>query len=220
MKNFIIVFFFLLLFNGCSSTKLLNFEGVAYTLNDVELKVNVKTNAQKFPSSSYTTWTYHNLSYSITNLSKDKTFEGFASSKKATLFLVFILSDGANVEHKVDLSHINLSPQMTSMEQPMVLQIPKNKNIKALANVRVEYQSLFSSISSEDSSIPQKLALEDLKKHVAFDTGCPIDKITIKDFFEQPGSGIYNLDVCDVLMKYRKVGTVFYKDGEDPLKKK
>lgn len=56
----------------------------------------------------------------------------------------------------------------------------------------------------------------DMKKYVSVDTGCPVEKITIISMVEELGNGIYNLDVCGTKMKYRRVGSVFYKDGENP----
>jgi hypothetical protein len=59
---------------------------------------------------------------------------------------------------------------------------------------------------------------KDLKKHVSVDIGCDIDKIKVINSSEQKGSAVYILCVCDKKMKYRRVGSVFYKDGDNPLK--
>lgn len=59
---------------------------------------------------------------------------------------------------------------------------------------------------------------KDLKKHVSVDLDCDIDKIKVINSSEQKGSAVYVLCVCDKKVKYRRVGSVFYKDGDNPLK--
>lgn len=60
--------------------------------------------------------------------------------------------------------------------------------------------------------------VSDMKKHVSVDTGCPIDKIILKNLSEQLGNAIYIVDVCGKEMKYRRTGSVFFKDGDEPYK--
>lgn len=62
--------------------------------------------------------------------------------------------------------------------------------------------------------------VEDMKKHVSVDTGCQVDKIILKNLSEQLGNAIYVLDVCDKSMKYRRSGSVFFKDGDEIFKTK
>lgn len=62
--------------------------------------------------------------------------------------------------------------------------------------------------------------VQDLKNHVSVDTDCPIDKIVLLNLSEQLGNAIYVLDVCGTKMKYRRTGSVFFKDGEEPYKAK
>jgi len=59
----------------------------------------------------------------------------------------------------------------------------------------------------------------DMKKHVSVDTGCSIDKIVLLELSEQKGNAIYVVDVCGQKMKYRRTGSVFFKDGEGPIGK-
>lgn len=61
--------------------------------------------------------------------------------------------------------------------------------------------------------------VNDLIKYVAVDTGCSKEQITVKQKEDQAGNGVYILDVCGKEMKYRRTGSVFYKDGENPLNK-
>lgn len=60
--------------------------------------------------------------------------------------------------------------------------------------------------------------VSDMKKHVSVDTGCPADKIILKNLSEQLGNAIYIVDVCGKEMKYRRTGSVFFKDGDEPYK--
>ena len=58
----------------------------------------------------------------------------------------------------------------------------------------------------------------DLKKHISVDVECEINKIKIINASEQKGSAVYVVCVCDKKMKYRRAGSVFYKDGDNPVK--
>lgn len=61
--------------------------------------------------------------------------------------------------------------------------------------------------------------VSDMKKHVSVDTGCPIDKIVLKELSEQLGNAIYIVDVCGKEMKYRRTGSIFFEDGKGPIGK-
>lgn len=61
--------------------------------------------------------------------------------------------------------------------------------------------------------------VSDMKKHVSVDTGCPADKIILKNLSEQLGNAIYIVDVCGKEMKYRRTGSVFFEDGKGPIGK-
>lgn len=58
--------------------------------------------------------------------------------------------------------------------------------------------------------------IKDMKNHVSVDNDCPIDKIILLQVSEQLGNAIYILDMCGERVKYRRVGSVFFKDGEKP----
>jgi hypothetical protein len=60
--------------------------------------------------------------------------------------------------------------------------------------------------------------VSDLKKHISVDRGCKITEIILTNLSEQKGNGIYIVCVKGVEYKYRRSGSVFYRDGEDPLK--
>lgn len=56
--------------------------------------------------------------------------------------------------------------------------------------------------------------IKDLKKHVSVDENTTIDKIKVISASEQRGNGLYNLCVDGKKMKYKRVGSVFLKDGQ------
>ena len=58
----------------------------------------------------------------------------------------------------------------------------------------------------------------DLKKHISVDRECKITDITLTNISEQLGNGIYIVCVNGKEYKYRRSGSVFYRDGDDPLK--
>lgn len=58
---------------------------------------------------------------------------------------------------------------------------------------------------------------EDLKKHISIDRDCEISDITLLKLSEQKGNGIYILCIKGTKYKYRRSGSVFYRDGiENP----
>ena len=61
---------------------------------------------------------------------------------------------------------------------------------------------------------------EDLKKHVAVDNNCSIEEVKILSISEQKGNGIYLLCVVGQSMKYKRTGSVFSRQGENPIGKK
>ncbi|WP_165045835.1 hypothetical protein [Dysgonomonas sp. ZJ709] len=132
-------------FGNCYSKKKINYEGVVYTLNDIQLKVNVKTNAQKYPKTHISTTVPYWLSFSLTNLSETTLFEAYSmidgKSQIASIYIVFRLSDNTLIEHREALIGVKVSPQMTSTEHSIVVWVAKNKNIVSVEGVRIEYSS-------------------------------------------------------------------------------
>ncbi|PRP66374.1 DUF3157 domain-containing protein [Nonlabens agnitus] len=61
--------------------------------------------------------------------------------------------------------------------------------------------------------------VEDLKKHVAVDNGCSVDKIKVTSVSEQKGNGNYVLCVKGKEMRYRRTGSVFHRQGVSPIGK-
>ncbi|MDT0691573.1 hypothetical protein RM549_17410 [Salegentibacter sp. F188] len=59
--------------------------------------------------------------------------------------------------------------------------------------------------------------LEDLKDHVAVDNNCSVDDILITSASEQKGNGNYVLCVDGKEMRYRRTGSVFHRQGVNPL---
>ena len=56
-----------------------------------------------------------------------------------------------------------------------------------------------------------------LKKHISVDLGCPESDIYLLEVSETMGNGVYIVCVCGTKYKYRKSGSVYYKDGDNPL---
>jgi hypothetical protein len=64
-----------------------------------------------------------------------------------------------------------------------------------------------------------EITLKDLKKHVSVDFDCKIDDIIIVKASEQKGNGAYTLCVKGKSVKYRRAGTVFFRQGTNPVGK-
>lgn len=61
---------------------------------------------------------------------------------------------------------------------------------------------------------------DDLKKHVSVDNECEIKDIVILKISEQMGNAVYILCVKGIEMKYKRIGTAFFKADEDLLLRK
>ena len=59
--------------------------------------------------------------------------------------------------------------------------------------------------------------IEDLKKHVAVENDCSEKDILVIAMSEQLGNGMYSLCVNGKKMKYKRMGSVFMKNDENPL---
>lgn len=59
--------------------------------------------------------------------------------------------------------------------------------------------------------------IDDMKSYVAADNDCKLSDVKILSFSEQLGSGVYNVCVKGIKMKYRKTGSVFSKYNENLL---
>ena len=68
------------------------------------------------------------------------------------------------------------------------------------------------------SDFKEKKTNERLRKHVAVENDCKLEDIKFINMTEKFGNGMYSLCVKGKLMKYKKVGTVFMKAEQDPLK--
>lgn len=193
---------------SCSSSKY----SVVTKANDIELQINLKADSKKFPSTPYTSSVPHLMSYSITNLDRERTFYpiGTGGTERAFLLFTFLLSDNTMIEQRAELMAIQqVSPLVSTSEQSLMVNIPKKEKIKDLVSVGLHFDNWLKQTGS---------SITDLKKHVSLDTGCSINSIEVKDASEQAGNAIYLLNVCGKDMKYRRAGSVFYKDGENPIK--
>lgn len=64
-----------------------------------------------------------------------------------------------------------------------------------------------------------EITLKDLKKHVSVDFDCTTDDIIVIKASEQKGNGAYTLCVKGKSIKYRRAGTVFFRQGTNPVGK-
>ncbi len=101
------------------------------------------------PSNAIITTVPHSFSYSVTNLDNTKTFYSYIKEpkmKRGFLYIYFSLSDGTKTEYKTPLQNIvshslslEVSPQMTSPEIPIVVMIPKDRKITGIAGFEIKY---------------------------------------------------------------------------------
>ncbi|MDR4952610.1 hypothetical protein REB14_10525 [Chryseobacterium sp. ES2] len=59
--------------------------------------------------------------------------------------------------------------------------------------------------------------IEDLRKHVAIDNDCNESDVVFLRISEQKGNGIYDLCANGKPMKYKRMGSVFMKNNENPF---
>jgi hypothetical protein len=59
---------------------------------------------------------------------------------------------------------------------------------------------------------------ERLRKHVAVENDCKLEEVKFINLTESFGNGMYSLCVKGKMMKYKKIGTVFMRAEQDPLK--
>lgn len=59
--------------------------------------------------------------------------------------------------------------------------------------------------------------IEDLRKHVAIDNDCNESDVVFLRISEQKGNGIYDLCANGKPMKYKRMGSVFMKNSENPF---
>ena len=73
-----------------------------------------------------------------------------------------------------------------------------------------------------DKKIQSKLkrgdaTIEDLRKHIAVENDCDVKDVVFLRFTEQLGNGMYSVCVKGKEMKYKRMGTVFMKNNENPF---
>ena len=73
-----------------------------------------------------------------------------------------------------------------------------------------------------DKKIQSKLkrgdaTIEDLRKHIAIENDCEVKDVVFLRFTEQLGNGMYSVCVKGKEMKYKRMGTVFMKNNENPF---
>lgn len=59
--------------------------------------------------------------------------------------------------------------------------------------------------------------ISDLRKHVAIDNDCNESDVVFLRISEQKGNGIYELCADGKPMKYKRMGSVFMKNSENPF---
>jgi hypothetical protein len=78
--------------------------------------------------------------------------------------------------------------------------------------------SNFKEPKSNNSSTWKRMGatVSDMKKHVSVDLGVNEKEIILIELSEQMGNAIYVLCINGESYKYRRTGTVFFKDGAEP----
>ena len=69
-----------------------------------------------------------------------------------------------------------------------------------------------------DADFVEKKKNERLRKQVAVENDCNPEDVKFISLTEGMGNGMYSLCVKGKIMKYKKVGTVFMRAEQDPLK--
>lgn len=59
--------------------------------------------------------------------------------------------------------------------------------------------------------------INDLRKHIAIDNDCEEKDIVFLRISEQKGNGIYDVCVKGKSMKYKRMGSVFMKNSDNPF---
>ncbi|WP_312286404.1 hypothetical protein [Chryseobacterium gleum] len=59
--------------------------------------------------------------------------------------------------------------------------------------------------------------IEDLRKHIAVENDCNEKDVIFLRISEQKGNGIYSVCVAGKPMKYKRMGSVFMKNSENPF---
>ncbi|MFP3597934.1 hypothetical protein [Chryseobacterium sp. SIMBA_029] len=59
--------------------------------------------------------------------------------------------------------------------------------------------------------------ISDLRKHVAIDNDCNESDVVFLRISEQKGNGLYDLCVKGKNLKYKRMGSVFMKNNENPF---
>ena len=70
------------------------------------------------------------------------------------------------------------------------------------------------------SDFVEKKVNERLRKHVAVENDCKPEEVKFISMVQEFGSGTYSLCVKGKKMKYKKIGSVFMRAEQDPLKMK
>lgn len=59
--------------------------------------------------------------------------------------------------------------------------------------------------------------ISDLRKHIALENDCDEKDVIFLRISEQKGNGLYSVCVLGKEMKYKRMGTVFMKNNENPF---
>jgi hypothetical protein len=85
-----------------------------------------------------------------------------------------------------------------------------------------EYDTKSPTVSENDCNLGadfvETKTNERLRKHVAVENDCKLEEIKFISMVQEFGSGTYSLCVKGKKMKYKKVGSVFMRAEQDPLK--
>ena len=114
--------------------------------------------------------------------------------------IIATTDDGKKVLLKADKSWEYLNPDAKEEEGcnlPEDFKEPKGKNTAGLRRIDA--------------------TLDDLKEHVSVDNECNIEDVIVMRASEQKGSASYVLCVKGKKMKYRRAGSVFFREGQNPV---
>ena len=110
---------------------------------------------------------------------------------------------------------------ITSFSQNKTATTEDGKKIILKSDYTWEY-STKTTVSENDCNLEpnfvEKKTNERLRKHVAVENDCKPEDIKFINMTEKFGNGMYSLCVKGKIMKYKKVGTVFMRAEQDPLK--
>ena len=135
-----------------------------------------------------------------------------------TYFLITSVSTGQNLIAKTeDGRRVLLHKDKTWEFIDKAIKKDNTKISKSDCNLPVDFKEP----KGKNSAFLRRsdATLKDLKKHVSVDFDCKIEDVIVIKASEQKGNGVYILCVKGKRVKYRRLGSVFFRQGTNPLGK-